>query len=78
MNYIFLFLFGGSILSLSYYLANTLNNPGLAALFSLFPISILNAFFIKNKSNLVKYTRATIFVIIAGLIPWILYYLYVI
>lgn len=55
-----IFLVGGSIFYLIYVISNKLKNPGLAAIISLLPISLLAGFFINSRKVLTKYMISVI------------------
>ena len=55
-----IFLIGGSIFYLIYVISNKLKNPGLAAIISLLPISLLAGFFINTRKVLTKYMISVI------------------
>ena len=52
---IYNFLIGGILFSLIYYTANIIQDPGLSAVISLLPISIMCCYLINKKKNVIKH-----------------------
>ena len=52
-----LFLLGGILFSSIYYISNVVKNPILSAILSVFPISLVSCFIIKEISILKKYCK---------------------
>ena len=77
MKYILLFLLGGTILAGNYYLYTVAKNAAYAAWLTVIPMSLISALFVPNKKTLKIYAFNVMTSIFAGLIPWIIYYLFI-
>jgi len=58
------FFLGGIIFSSIYYFSNTLKNPGLSAIISLLPISIICSYIIQDKNILLKHCNNLLYVLV--------------
>lgn len=72
---IFIFLGGGSLFYLVYVIANVLQNPALAAIVSLLPISLFSCYFIESQKTLNNYLQSLIVVFTVSLLVTTLLYI---
>jgi len=76
MEYLFIFLFGGFLMTLIKYLADNID-PDYAGIIAAFPVAIISTLFIqKNKlsSYLISYIRSIFILFLSGIV----YYLFII
>lgn len=62
IEFLYTFLFGGTFISIIYYLANTIKNPVLAALVGFIPLNICCCYIMKTRDILKNYMKYGIFV----------------
>tara|TARA_Y100000590_G_C15584852_1_gene963750 strand:- start:240 stop:617 length:378 start_codon:yes stop_codon:yes gene_type:complete len=72
-----IFLFGGILFYIIYVIANKIKNPGLAAVVSLLPISLVCCYFITTPQILTNYLSSLVLVFLISFVVSLLGYLIV-